>query len=210
MDYQLRKEINKDEGYMTRLISSAKELGSYLDKRQFSYALLLVILSSSGAIITPYILGKGIDTYIAKGDMNGLSYLVIFLVALYLISNTATYFQQSIMGKTAQVALYKLRSDIFDKLQSLPIAFFTQNKTGDLMSRINNDTDKLSQFLSESILLSSFFYLPAFYLQYLKGLTEEVLLLLVNLRQEFLSNLLTLRLLLFMIDETSLRIFFRN
>jgi len=152
MDYQLRKEINKDEGYMTRLISSAKELGSYLDKRQFTYALLLVILSSSGAIITPYILGKGIDTFIAKGDMNGLSYLVIFLVALYLISNTATYFQQSIMGKTAQVALYKLRSDIFDKLQSLPIAFFTQNKTGDLMSRVNNDTDKLSQFLSESIL----------------------------------------------------------
>ena len=33
MDYQLRKEINKDEGYMTRLISSAKELGSYLDKK---------------------------------------------------------------------------------------------------------------------------------------------------------------------------------
>jgi ATP-binding cassette subfamily B protein len=48
--------------------------------------------------------------------------------------------------------LFKLRNSIFNKLQELPVAFFNQNKAGDLISRVNNDTDKINQFFSQSLM----------------------------------------------------------
>jgi len=56
------------------------------------------------------------------------------------------------MGSIGQRLLYTLRNAIFNKLQLLPVAFFNQNKAGDLISRVNNDTDKLNQFFSQSLM----------------------------------------------------------
>ncbi len=56
------------------------------------------------------------------------------------------------MGSIGQRMLYSLRNAVFNKIQSLPIAFFNQNKAGDLISRINNDTDRVNQFFSQSLL----------------------------------------------------------
>ena len=56
------------------------------------------------------------------------------------------------MGSISQRMLFKLRNSVFNKLQELPLAFFNQNKTGDLISRINNDTDKINQFFSQSLM----------------------------------------------------------
>src|SRR5205085_8973500 len=55
------------------------------------------------------------------------------------------------MGMVGRRVLFNLRNALFTKLQSLPVAFFNQNKTGDLISRINNDTDKLNQFFSQAL-----------------------------------------------------------
>jgi ATP-binding cassette subfamily B protein len=55
------------------------------------------------------------------------------------------------MGGTGQRVLFNLRTNIFGKLQELPVAFFNANKAGDLISRINNDTDKLNQFFSQTL-----------------------------------------------------------
>ena len=56
------------------------------------------------------------------------------------------------MGSVGQRMLYTLRNAIFNKLQQLPVDFFNQNKAGDLISRVNNDTDKLNQFFSQSLM----------------------------------------------------------
>jgi ATP-binding cassette subfamily B protein len=56
------------------------------------------------------------------------------------------------MGGVGQRVLYRLRNQIFNKLQALPVAFFNQNKAGDLISRINNDTDKINQFFSQGLI----------------------------------------------------------
>ena len=56
------------------------------------------------------------------------------------------------MGAVGQHILFSLRNQLFSRLQSLPVAFFNQNKAGDLISRINNDTDKLNQFFSQGLL----------------------------------------------------------
>ena len=57
----------------------------------------------------------------------------------------ATYVQTLQMGKVGRYVLFNLRNALFTKLQQLPVDFFNQNKAGDLISRINNDTDKLNQ-----------------------------------------------------------------
>ncbi|HRH32083.1 MAG TPA: ABC transporter ATP-binding protein, partial [bacterium] len=64
----------------------------------------------------------------------------------------ASYIQTIAMGGVGQRLLFNLRNAIFTKVDSMPMAFFNQNKAGDLISRINNDTEKLNQFFSEAIM----------------------------------------------------------
>ena len=56
------------------------------------------------------------------------------------------------MGGIGQRMLYSLRNSVFNKLQELPLDFFNQNKSGDLISRINNDTEKVNEFFSQSLM----------------------------------------------------------
>lgn len=75
-----------------------------------------------------------------------------WLLVIYLLNLGAVYLRTILMGGFGQHLLYKLRNTIFNKLQELPVAFFAQNKAGDLISRINNDTDKVNQFFSQSLM----------------------------------------------------------
>jgi ATP-binding cassette, subfamily B, bacterial len=61
--------------------------------------------------------------------------------------------QTKLMGTVGQRLLFNLRNALFNKLQELPVDFFNQNKVGDLISRINNDTDKINQFFSQSFVM---------------------------------------------------------
>ena len=56
------------------------------------------------------------------------------------------------MGGVGRRVLFSLRNELFAKLQDLPLAFFTENKAGDLISRVNNDTDKLNQFVAQALM----------------------------------------------------------
>ena len=56
------------------------------------------------------------------------------------------------MGGVGRRVLFHLRNALFLKLQDLPVAFFNQNKAGDLISRLNNDTDKLNQFVAQALM----------------------------------------------------------
>ena len=122
---------------------------------------IAVLLNSGSAVVTPYIISYAIDNYIITNNLGGLARLIAVLIVIYIISVFAGYLQSRIMGRLSQRTLFRLRQNLFSKIQSLPLAFFNQNKSGDLISRLNNDTDKLNQFLSESLLrfVSSFFSL---------------------------------------------------
>jgi ATP-binding cassette subfamily B protein len=56
------------------------------------------------------------------------------------------------MGGVGRRILFEVRNSLFLKLQELPVVFFNQNKAGDLISRLNNDTDKLNQFVSQALM----------------------------------------------------------
>lgn len=160
LSYELNKE-NENKGGVVSAWVSIKEFSKFLDgdKYKVIYAFILIIINSAANVITPFIIAYALDNYVFKGDISGLGNILFWLSAMYIITIGVGYGQGMLVGYISQRTLFRLRQALFEKLQDLPIAFFNQNKAGDLISRINNDTDKLNQFLSESIarFVGSFF-----------------------------------------------------
>ncbi|HEY9343221.1 MAG TPA: ABC transporter ATP-binding protein [Hanamia sp.] len=122
------------------------------EKKNLAFAFLVMILNSGISMLTPYLIGYTIDNYIQTKLYRGLMLFSVILLALYIISAATEYFQTKLMGSIGQRMLYSLRNEVFSRIQGLPVAFFNQNKAGDLISRINNDTDKVNQFFSQSLM----------------------------------------------------------
>lgn len=122
------------------------------NKRDLALAVLGLIFNSGVMLATPFAFGRVVDTYIAAGNYTGIFFYVGALFAAFILMYFVGYFQMTHMGTIGQNVLFRLRNNVFSKLQSLPIAFFHQTKAGDLISRINNDTDKLNQFFSEILM----------------------------------------------------------
>src|SRR5262245_14204252 len=114
-------------------------------------ALAATIVASTTGLLSPMIIARVVDTYIRRGDFGGVLRWSVLLLGLYLIGLVATYLQTLLMGKVGRYVLFNLRKGLFAKLQELPVDFVNQNKTGDLISRINNDTDKVNQFFSQAL-----------------------------------------------------------
>ena len=122
------------------------------ERKSLVLALATILVNASLTLISPFIIGHTIDTYVQHKEFRGVLFFASLLLGMYLITMLTNYWQTKLMGGVGQRMLYKLRNDIFNKLQELPIAFFNENKAGDLISRINNDTDKLNQFFSQSLM----------------------------------------------------------
>ncbi len=73
------------------------------------------------------------------------------LVGVYLLGCLATYGQSALMVRLAQRGVNRLRSDLFDKLQDLPLAYFDKHPHGELMSRFTNDADNVQLALEQSV-----------------------------------------------------------
>lgn len=122
------------------------------EKSPLYTALFVMLLNSGIAMLTPYLIGYTIDHYIVPKQYHGLVVYALILLGLYVVWAGTEYLQTQLMGSVGQRMLYRLRNEVFDKLQKLPVGFFNQNKSGDLISRINNDTDKVNQFFSQSLM----------------------------------------------------------
>ena len=84
-------------------------------------------------------------------DMNAIVQICIFLVCLYLSGAIFSYIQQFIMAIVTQRSSKKLRTDINKKINKLPLAYFDTTTKGDILSRVTNDVDTISQTLGSSI-----------------------------------------------------------
>ncbi len=147
--------LNKgDKPQPTAAIGTAlKRLAPLLtdEKRIVALAFVAMLVTSASSLLGPIIIGRTVDTYIQNGNLTGVLRFAGILLAVYLCGLLASYFQTLAMGTVGRTVLFKLRNTLFTKLQQLPLAFFNQNKAGDLISRINNDTDKLNQFFSQAL-----------------------------------------------------------
>jgi ATP-binding cassette, subfamily B, bacterial len=124
------------------------------ERKNLLMALAAILVNSSLNLAGPLIIGHTLDDYVLGPHKNyhGLLVNCALLLGMYLVALFSSYFQTILMGSVGQRMLFTLRNAIFNKLQLLPVGFFNQNKAGDLISRINNDTDKLNQFFSQSLM----------------------------------------------------------
>jgi len=120
--------------------------------RNVAIALAAILISSATTLTAPLIIGHTVDSFISTGDFNGVLLWSGLLLAVYAVGLVSAYTQTRTMGGVARRILFNLRNAIFNKLQELPVAFFNQNRSGDLISRINNDTDKLNQFFAQALM----------------------------------------------------------
>ena len=152
MNYNLNQHTEKEEKKST-LTALKKLLQLISDERGNLLKALLTILINSGLLLLgPFLIGHTIDAYIRTGQFDGVLKFTGILLVMYLIALFTGYLQTKLMGGVGQRMLYTLRNAIFNKLQELPVGFFNQNKAGDLISRVNNDTDKLNQFFSQALM----------------------------------------------------------
>lgn len=124
-------------------------------------AVFTVLLNAGANVLAPYLLGRAVDEAIAAGDYGGLVMIIIWLVLSFVVAAVTGYANIVLMGRIGQRVLYRLRYTLFGKVQYLPIAFFNQNKSGDLISRITNDTNTVNTLFAETLvrLLSNMFTL---------------------------------------------------
>jgi len=125
------------------------------EKLVLIYTGIITIINAGANLIAPLIIAYIIDTYIVTQEFSGVLTFGFVLLGFYLVALVTSYLQTRLMGGVGQRVLFMLRSALFDKLLELPVVFFDSNKTGDLISRINNDTEKLNQFFSRTLV--SFF-----------------------------------------------------
>ena len=152
MNYKLKTNSEFDENQSVwKAVKKIALLLAY-EKKMMLFALTAIIVNSGMTLLGPLLFGYTIDNYVMKQDYRGVVTFSVILLFVYLIALLAANQQTRIMGAVGQRTLLRLRKSVFIKLQELPVAFFNQNKTGDLISRINNDTDKLNQFFSRSLM----------------------------------------------------------
>lgn len=73
------------------------------------------------------------------------------MACVYLLGVIANYLQSRLMLEVAQSALVRIRTDLFTKMQKLPVRFYDTNSNGDLMSRFTNDVDTIGNMLSSTL-----------------------------------------------------------
>jgi ATP-binding cassette, subfamily B, multidrug efflux pump len=144
---------------------TARRLLAYLRPYKMSLivVLLTAILGSLFSIVGPRIMGEAVTKLFAgmaarfQGipgaaiDFNGIATILLVLAGLYLISSVFTYLQQYVMAGVAQKTLYDMRRDVDHKLARLPLKFFDARTHGEILSRVTNDVDNISNTLQQSV-----------------------------------------------------------
>jgi ATP-binding cassette subfamily B protein len=153
MNYDLNQFVGQKEE-KNATYKALRKLLTLIDdeRRTLIIAFVAILINSSLNLLGPVLIGRAVDKYIQTKQFHGLLVYGSILLVMYICTLGTNYLQTRLMGGVGQRTLFKLRNAVFNKLQELPVAFFNQNKAGDLISRINNDTDKLNQFFSQSLM----------------------------------------------------------
>ena len=126
------------------------------DRLKLALAFVCVIVNTVASLAGSYLLRPIINTYIApadgsRGSVSGLFGGLMVMACVYIVGVAANYFQARIMLTVAQDALLRIRTDLFAKMQELPVRFYDTNANGDLMSRFTNDVDTIGNMLSSTL-----------------------------------------------------------
>ena len=136
----------------------------YMGNYKFSVivVMLFAIISTVFMIVGPKILGNA-TTLLAEGimgsftgsdegiDFDGIANILLTLLGIYIVSSLFSFLQGFIMTNVSMKLTYRLRKDISEKLNKLPLKYYDGTTNGEILSRVTNDIDTLTQSLNQSI-----------------------------------------------------------
>lgn len=142
---------------------TVKKLIHYLSSYHLGILAVMIFAISSTvfSIVGPKIMGKatteifvGLTDKISGGrgiDFAAIGQILIFLLCLYVLSAICSFIQGLIMTGISQKVSYRLRRELSEKISRLPMNYFDKMTHGEILSRVTNDVDSLSQSLNQSI-----------------------------------------------------------
>jgi len=157
------KQLNKVVGGGPRrmyLGSKAKDrkgtilrLWAYLDGHRTGFIIVIIanILTSLLNLALPYLFALAISDYLLVGDFKGAYLIGGIMVVVSLFYSIVRFIGRYITLVISQETVAKIRKDAFDKLQLLPVKYYDTNQSGDIVSRITNDVDLISNVLATFI-----------------------------------------------------------
>ncbi len=137
---------------------SAKEIFARLLKYLLPYkkwiaiTIFAVVVTSVTKIASPYILGREIvSKYILRGDLSGFQTIILIFIGIQIANWIANTIRTYGLGKIGQSLLFRMRENLFSHLQELSLRFFDSSDTGDLISRVTNDTDAIGEAFTSGL-----------------------------------------------------------
>ena len=146
------KKGNKPKGAKNAKATLIRLLG-YLGRYKLLIGLVLVfiVLSSTAMVAGTFFLKPIINDYIIPGNFSGLIRMLIMLGCIFATGVLSSYLYSRIMVHVAQNVVNQIRSELFNKMQSLSVKFFDTHTHGDLMSLYTNDIESISEALNNSV-----------------------------------------------------------
>ena len=146
------KKANNFWGTMVSLI---RYMGKY--RLMLYLGIVMIVVATSFSLIGPQFLSRitnSIQDSIQNGkpiDTEGILVLTLITAGLYVISMILTSTEHYVIGSSSEYIARKMRKDLSDKLNSIPMSYFDSSTSGDIMSRVSNDADTVGRNCSESI-----------------------------------------------------------
>ena len=144
----LRGGFQKPKDLRGTLGRLMRYLGRY--KALLALVVVLLVVSSACNVGGSYLLKPLINDYILPGDFPGLARELCLMALIYITGAVCSYAYARIMVHVSQNTVAKIREDLFDKMQRLPLRYFDTHTHGELMSRYTNDIDTVSEALNNS------------------------------------------------------------
>lgn len=144
---------------------TSKRLLGYLKPSALKIIIVVIfaIASTILSVISPKIMGK-ITTELYKGfimklnnvpgasiNFDKIGDIILILISIYILSSIFNFVMQFMMAKVSQVTVYNMSQEVNEKLERLPLKYFDSNSKGDILSRITNDIDNISNTLRQNI-----------------------------------------------------------
>ncbi|MBF4692440.1 ABC transporter ATP-binding protein [Fusibacter ferrireducens] len=119
------------------------------EKKALVSAVVMVIVATTGTITVPYMIGRATDAIINEETLL-LTTLVVMLLCTYVLISFLNWLGEFMVTKASQNVVHKLRTQLFQKMESLSLAYFDKHAHGDIMSRFTNDIDAVSSVMTQA------------------------------------------------------------
>ena len=123
----------------------------------FAIAVAALVVGTGAGLLLPLVVGGFVGEVVSAGDAGGLDQLVLLLAGLTVVLAVTTFAQTWALGVMGERIVARLRGQVFDRLVSLELDFYTRRRVGELISRLSSDVTQVRTMLTQTLtsLLSS-------------------------------------------------------